>query len=134
MRGLRIDRVGEADARAEVGEVRIDERLSVDAAEGDRSDAVAGDGAGGDGQHGLRAGIEVGDAVVELGVGRAVLPAQAEVEGQLRSCLPVVLRVEVVHVLREVGDVVVGQRVGAGGAEEEVGPVVVGDGRAAGVE
>ncbi len=37
------------------------------------------------------------------------------------------------HVLGEVSDVVVGERVVVGGAEEEVGPVGVADGRAAGV-
>ena len=83
-RGLGIDRVGEADARAEVGEVRIDQGLAVGSAAGEGGDAVAGDGAGRGGEHGLRDGIEVGDAVVEVGVGRTVLPAQAEVEGQLR--------------------------------------------------
>ena len=70
-------------------------------------------------------GIEVGDVVVLLGVGRAVLPAQAEVEGQLGNDLPVVLRVDAVEGLAKVRDEVVGQRVGVGGAEEEVGPVVV---------
>ena len=41
--------------------------------------------------------------------------------------MPVVLRVDVVHVLREVGDVEVGERVGVGGAEEKVRPVRVTD-------
>ena len=131
--GLGIDRVSEAHARAEVGEVRIDQGLAVGSAVGDRSDAVAGDGSGGGGENGLRDWIEVRDAVVEVGVGRAVLPAQAEVERQIRKGLPVVLRVEVVDVLREVGDVVVGERVGVGGAEEEVGPVGVADGGSTGV-
>ncbi len=97
--GLGIDGVGEADARGEVGEVGVDQGLAVDAAERDRGDAVAGDRSGSGGEDGLRGGIEVGDVVVELGVGRAVLPAQAEVEGQVGQHLPVVLRVEVVHVL-----------------------------------
>ena len=68
-RGLGIDRVSEADARTEVVIVRIDQRLAVGSAVGDRRDAVAGDGSRSGGKHGLRAGIEVRDAVIEVGVG-----------------------------------------------------------------
>ena len=108
-RRLGIDRVRKAHAWAEVGEVRIDQGLAVGSAAGDRSDAVAGDSSGRGGENGLRAGIEVRDAVVEIGVGRTVLPAQTEVESQSWHHLPVVLRVEIVDVLREMGDVVVGE-------------------------
>jgi len=43
----------------------------------------------------LGTGIEVGDAVIKVGVGRTVLPAQAKVEGQIGENVPVILRVEV---------------------------------------
>ncbi len=124
---LRSSCVGKAEAGSEVVEVRIDEGVAVDAAAGDGGDAVARDCAGGDGEDGLRDGIEVGDVVVLFRVGRAVLPAEAEVEGQLGMDLPVVLRVGALQGLAEVGDEEVGEGVVVGGAEEEVGPVVVGD-------
>src|SRR6266436_4634796 len=99
---LGIDRVSEAQARAEVGEVRIDQGLPVGSTTGERCNAIAGDGSGCGGQNGLRDWIEVGDAVIEIGVGRTVLPAQTKVEGQLWESPPIVLRIKVVHVLREV--------------------------------
>ena len=56
---LRIDRVSEANARSEVGEVRIDQGLPVGSTTGERCNAVAGDGSGCGGQNGLRDWIEL---------------------------------------------------------------------------
>ena len=94
------DRVSESDTRAEVGEVGIDESLAIGSATGEGSDAVAGDGSGCGGEDGLRRWIPVRDAVIKIGVGRPVLPAQTNVQGQIGANLPVILRVEAVHVLR----------------------------------
>ncbi len=122
--------VGKAKAGSEVVEVRVDECVAVDATAGEWSDAVARHSAGAEGEDGLRDGIEVGDVVMLLGVGRAVLPTEAEVEGELVAGLPVVLGVDALQGLAKVGDEEIGEGVVVGGAEEEVGPVVVSDGAA----
>ena len=78
-RSLGVNRVGEAYAGAEVGEVRIDQGLAVGPAVVDRSDAVSGDGPRRGGKDGLSAWIEVRDAPgIEVGVGRTVLPTATQ--------------------------------------------------------
>ena len=73
-------------------------------------------------------GVEVGDKVVALPPRRAIFPAQADIQGQLRADLPVILGVGAVHLLVDVGDEIGCQRVSAAGSEEEVGEVCVGNG------
>ena len=72
----------------------------------------------------LVAGLKFDQLIVALPDRRREFPAQAEVQGQLRSYAPVVLHVERVDVLPQVGDQVVAQRDGAGQAEIEVGQIV----------
>ena len=96
-RSLGVDRIGEADARPKVGVVRVDEGLSVGPAGVHRSDAIACNSSRRRGEYGLGGGIEVGDVVIQLTVGRAVLPAQTDIQSKVRKRLPVVLRVDVVR-------------------------------------
>lgn len=85
-----------------------------------------------DGVDGLGEGIEAGDVIVRVGVGRAVFSAEPKLEVQIGERVPVVLGIGIVQRLANVRLVYVGGRVSAGGPEEEVRPVVFGHCRGAG--
>ncbi len=107
------DAVGEAEARAEVLIVGMDERAVVETTAGRLDQCVGG-------------GIEVRPVVIALPEGRCEFPSQAEVQCQLGRDAVIVLKIKRVHVLAQITDELVAELDGAGKPEDEVGQVVTG--------
>ena len=108
---LWVEAVGQADAGRPVIAVRADQRALENA-------AVLGE----DGF--LRRDVVVGEVVAVFPLRRRVLVADAKVERKFGRDLPVILQIEKVHSLAVLRGEDVGERVGAAGAEQEVGDIV----------
>jgi hypothetical protein len=74
----------------------------------------------------LRRKVVVGEVVAIFPLRRRVLVADAKVERKFGRDLPVILQVEKVHALAVLRGEDVGERVGAAGAQKEVGDIVDG--------
>ena len=103
--------------------IGIDESVSVSATSAIRRDPISRDRTRSYSQDGLRDRIEVGDVVVQLRVRGSVLPAQADVQSEIRQHVPVILCIQTLHGLGEVRYIVIGQRVSIRVSEEKVTPV-----------
>ena len=71
-------------------------------------------------------GVEIGPVIVAFLEGRRKLPTQAEVHRELRSDAVIVLNVQRMDVLAQIGDEVVAEVDGARQAEDEIGEIVAG--------
>ena len=108
---LRRHGVGEAQTRSPIVAIGIDERAIVN-----RSVRRL--------NHLARVGIPVGEDVVALPLRRGVLVAKAEIQRQPVAHPHVVLQIEEVHVLTEIRDEHVAERVLRAETQHEVGEVV----------
>src|SRR6266545_509030 len=68
--------------------------------------------------------IEIGKVIVEFPLGRRVFVPYAEIEREFRRDFPIILQIKEMHVLAQIGDQDVAERVLAAKPEQKVGEIV----------